>query len=337
MDPNTLEAPLLQDNFHHPTTNNYDPMTEAIANLKPKNIEVKNCCCFHIAYFPEAQMTLCNHWILSPVKPIIIALIFILFYCSEIYQIIEYSKDSSNRLYAWIAVGVISVVFLFLVVSYFGIIIRGPGYLPYNYSYTHKKKLDWKEVINTFAVYKEQADFARRNPRPPRSSFSVTARRFVLRADHFCLWTESWVGLNNYRYFLLMTFYAFLFSVLYICSLHWWAVHFFTPRPLNLKDAKKIICIIVPIFESILLIIVGCMAIFYFTRAFYNLVINATGIELYKGLPNNKSPYNKGCCNNFTEICGPKYCCLLWWIPIFCFNPTVDGLYNEQTSLIENA
>lgn len=327
---NTLQAPLLQnqDSILHNPQEAFDQRSITIANLTPKNQKTRSCCCFHVTFFPEAEMTLCNHWIVKPIKPIIITIFFLAIYALIAYQIIVYSEHSSKRLYAWIDLGVISTVFLFLTVSYFSVMVRGPGYLPFNYSYTHKKDLNWQEIINTFAVYREQVDFARQNERPPRSSFSVTARRFVLRADHFCLWTESWIGLNNYRYFLLMTFYAFLFSLLSIISYHWWAVYIFIDNKDELKSAKFIISIILPILVAIFLIIILLMGAFYFLRGIRNLYKNITGIEHYKGVTDN-SPYDHGCLNNFSEVCGNKYCCIFWWIPLFCFKPSVDGLYSD--------
>lgn len=330
-----LQSPLLQ-NSDAPLQNPqemFDERSVAIANLKPKNYKTTNCCCFHFTHFQQDEMTLCNHWIIKPVRPILITIFFLLIYALIAYQIIVYSANSPNRKFAWIALGVISTVFLFLIISYFTVIIRGPGYLPYNYAYTRKKDLNWKETIDTFAVYQEQVEFARKNPRPPRSAFSVTARRFVLRADHFCLWTESWIGHYNYRYFLLMTFYAFLFSLLSILSYHWWAVYFFVDHKDELKSAKSILSIIIPILTGIFLLIIVVMGAFYFIRGFKNLYKNITGIEHYKGV--NISIYNKGCLENFSEVCGKKYCCLFWWIPIFFFKPSVDGLYQQYQNHAE--
>lgn len=56
---------------------------------------------------------------------------------------------------------------------------------------------------------------------PKRSCFSKDARRFVLRADHFCQLGKSWIGLKNYRYYLLTCFHSFLFSISIMLSRTW--------------------------------------------------------------------------------------------------------------------
>ena len=76
--------------------------------------------------------------------------------------------------------------------------------------------------MRDIAIYNDQVKLARSSPdRPKRSCFSKDARRFVLRADHFCKLGKSWIGLKNYRYFLLTCFYCFIFSVSIVLSRLW--------------------------------------------------------------------------------------------------------------------
>ena len=86
---------------------------------------------------------------------------------------------------------------------------------------------------------------------------------------------------------------------------------------------------------ALFLLVIVYMGGFYFIRGFRNLCKNITGIEHYKGITEN-SQYDKGCLNNFSEVCGNKYLCLFWWIPLFCFKPGVNGLYSEYGSHYED-
>jgi hypothetical protein len=40
--------------------------------------------------------------------------------------------------------------------------------------------------------------------------FSSSARRYVLRPDHPCLWTASWIGKLNHKFFLLLNIYGIM-------------------------------------------------------------------------------------------------------------------------------
>ena len=71
-------------------------------------------------------------------------------------------------------------------------------------------------MMNGVAMFQEQVTFAKSNPLPPRSSFSVTARRFVIRADHICAYMQSWVGFKNHKYFIQTTLWSAIYSLLYM-------------------------------------------------------------------------------------------------------------------------
>lgn len=332
---------LLEDKIDTPLIQNVPSTNYTQQPIQPmfdgREVIDLSFCCFHRAYFPTAKLTLCNHWIFKPMKPIIISIIFLAIYCSFLYNIIAFKEEGKPLSpMAIIAILLYTIIFFFLIVSYFGIIIQGPGYLPFDYAIHHKTDLTWEEQKATFAIFKQEVDFARENNRPPRSSFSFLARRFVLRADHYCVWTESWIGLRNYRYFLLMTLYAFLFAFLYIISLHWRASYLY-----NHNDKMKIIHYIslcVPILVTLFIYVVMYLSLTHFLEAFVNLSHNVTGIELYKATKENKKlpvSYDKGCFKNFSEVCGPKKYCPLWVIPIACLNPTIDGLYTNYVAAEE--
>jgi hypothetical protein len=169
----------------------------------------QSCCCCHIAYFPPGKFRVCGHWIISLRIPFLAFFGFAVTHASLIYD-----APGTLPMFWWVVtIGATSLVWLCIAVSYIMIICKGPGYVPYNWATTQVLSYAWAEEMANMVLYQEQAQLARGSARPPRSSFSVTARRFVLRADHFCVWAQSWIGLSNHRYFLLMMFYALFYML----------------------------------------------------------------------------------------------------------------------------
>ena len=174
--------------------------------------------------------------------------------------------------------------------------------------------------MSSLAMYQEQVDIARmQEERPGRASFSVQAKRFVLRADHICLWADSWVGFNNQRYFILFTFWTIIYAVCWFVFRFQWYTHLLRP----FKWYQIISCLLMP---GVLYIL--AFSFHHFRHSFCNAIHNMTVIEKYK--KRSVDDYDRGCFNNFSEICGPKYCVMCWPIPCCCFNPTVDGFYLQH-------
>lgn len=96
-----------------------------------------------------------------------------------------------------------AISILFAVLSFSMIIIESPGYIPFNAGDEPRRKFTWKERMDNMTVYQEQVRFARMSKRPKRSAFAASTLRFVLRADHYCVYANSFIGLNNTRYFVL--------------------------------------------------------------------------------------------------------------------------------------
>lgn len=298
-----IKEPLLQE----------DPIYENYSIKTP--YEDHSCCLLHIAYFDKAKMWILGDWIISPLNPIIITIMFLIISGIGYYDVIHYIDNSRIR-------SAVIIIFSYLAISvcycYFSIIIIGPGYLPFNYSITKNYNPDWEEQCRTFVVFHEQMEFARQSKRPPRCCFSIAARRFVLRADHFCYWTNVWIGLKNMRYFVLMNAYMFFYGLCWFIMHHWWAQSF------KSFHWTRLLTIIFGLIE----IIPFVLSLKYFIGALVGLKRNLTMLEKFKGI--NVSKFDNGCLNNFSEVCGNKKFCLLWWIPFICFKPTIDGLYDEE-------
>lgn len=282
-------------------------------------------CCLHLSYFPVAKMWICGDWICSLTVPIIASIIFLITALVCLYDIYYYIDDI---LIKYLLIGIFSFICLCVMFSYFSMICIGPGYLPFNYD-VYKKTWDelcWEEKCNNFASYYEQVEFARQSKRPPRCCFSMLARRFVLRADHFCDWTQTWIGLKNMRYFVLFTGYLTLYCLSWFGFHYWWVFS----KPFTPFAWQRYISIA----AGLIVVLFLSLACKFFLRSSSSLIHNVTALERLKGL--NTSTYDKGCFNNCSEVCGKKKFVCLWFIPFFYFKPLSNGLYEivENNSVV---
>jgi hypothetical protein len=230
-----------------------------------------------------------------------------------------YENHPANRTICILGWCLYGFSLLNLFISFFAIIIIGPGYLPFNYSLNRQfwHDLSWQQQCSLFVVYNEQEQFAKSHPRPPRACFSRNARRFVLRADHYCIWTESWIGLRNHRYFILMTFWTFIYIFIWLGLHYWWALEFLPWTWWHL----------VQIVAAVALLPALGLSIAFFGRAVLNLWHNVLLLELWNG--RIQSQFDHGCFRNFEEVCGSAKCCLCWPCPIVPLTPPESGLYTR--------
>ena len=295
---------------------------DVIGSLKSDWID-DSCCCCNIAYFPLGKFHICGHWKRSVFFPTLVSLIFItsaLVYYFDTSTVVPWGRTIQNRcIFYW----VLGFSLVCTSVSYVLTIYIGPGYLPYNWSVSRKSVYTFEEMMSSMAIYQEQVDFGRTNERPPRASFSYDARRYVLRADHYCEWTKSWIGLKNHRFFLLVTFWASFYCIFYIASRFFW----FKGIILDLLAHKTVNAMsIIGVVYCIFFIIIGPFSSYHFFISLINASKNITLIEKW----NKRDPaFSKGgCCSNLSEICGSKLLFMFWPFPCFCLSPTEDGFYN---------
>ena len=73
-----IKEPLLQE----------DPIYENYSIKTP--YEDHSCCLLHIAYFDKAKMWILGDWIISPLNPIIITIMFLIISGIGYYDVIHY-------------------------------------------------------------------------------------------------------------------------------------------------------------------------------------------------------------------------------------------------------
>jgi hypothetical protein len=285
----------------------------------------QSCCCCDIAYFPDGGFTMWGHWRRRLRIPIIASVGFLITFASFIYDTYD---SCPNRPCTIAALTVTSFLALSIIVAYFATIIRGPGYAPYNWSRMPRTSFTSGEFMDNMVLYKEQQEFARSARRRLRASFGIEARRFVLRADHFCLWGQTWIGIRNHRYFLLMTFYAFLYMACYVGFRVFWLQKTIQSFLDGEKRPRIIVCIIIGGLSMIAVVGSGAFAGYHFAVACRNLIDGQTSVELYKDEPPVFE--NHTCLDNFEEVCGSRKLLFFWLFPFFvCVEPLSDGFYNS--------
>ena len=327
-----IEEPLFSPNAEYTAES---PLIKT--SWEDKSICPKCCDCCKVAYFPVGDFYICGHWRTSFSKVTLVSLLFIASIVLFIYNLF-FSQTSwlLNHKSVLLAAQIVPLFsFLCLMVAYFNTICKGPGYYPYNWSTTKREQYTWKEMMDGVAVYQEQIDWARNNERPLRCSLSINARRFVMRGDHFCAWTQSWIGLKNQKDFTLTSFWSFFYCLVYIISQIPAAV--FGVKEM-ISTGREVFHIIMTTILFLAMIVSGYIGTFSFKQFFVamrNLSNNETITERYNRKPRD---YSKGSIlANFEDICGSRWLMLLWLFPFFpCIHEKTTTWSEKYTGKTSN-
>lgn len=210
-----------------------------------------------------------------------------------------------------------SFFLLMLVISYVLTIFKGPGYLPINWNSTKKNEYSWFEQMDGVAVTEDQIKWIKKQEIPSRCSFSSNARRIIIRADHFCIWAQTWIGLYNNRYFILVVLYSTLFCFSFVFLMTYWIVlNYDLMLPMSTNSIIDVIIYLLIIY----FVYIGYISIKHLIVSLKNLSNNITAVEKWN---NRDNDFSRGSCmKNFSEVCGSESFMLLWPLPfITCFTP----------------
>jgi hypothetical protein len=61
-----------------------------------------------------------------------------------------------------------------------------------------------------------QRRWAQLRSKPNRCILSTVGRCIVIRPDHFCKWSESWIGKRNQNFYLLFNIYGVLYLACFL-------------------------------------------------------------------------------------------------------------------------
>jgi hypothetical protein len=303
----SLTAPLLDGR---------DPADASFVSEEGAAYVDRSFCCFRVAYFPVGRFTVCGHWRVQLLRPALSALLICAVHCVFVLDTVRLRPYPRGALVA--AHAAVGAQLLALALSYALLIARGPGYAPATWGRTRARSFSWAHAMASMVQYAHQAAAARASAeRPPRSSFGASACRFVLRADHYCPWAQTWVGVRNHRFFMLTCLWCALYALASLAARY----PFYAGVAAGFRLAD------LPGLGSVLVLLyLAALGAYHFAFAARNLARNRTAIELWNGRAT--AAYDKGCVANYEEVCGARRWMCCWPFPCFaCFPPLEDGFY----------
>ncbi|OHS93967.1 DHHC zinc finger domain containing protein [Tritrichomonas foetus] len=311
------------DNIDSQNTLNYLNNQEDI----PEGTKWEVCCrCFGDLFSPfikiktdKSERCFWGYIEFDPCMPIFVSFLLIFVHAAFFIFPFQFIK---SKMVCFLTVTIFLSLFLW---SYFFAACSDPGFLPYNWVQTKKFKYSWKEQLTGLAINNEQIEYARLH-RPSFASFSKSAGRFVIRADHICGWINNWVGKRNHKHFLLMNFWGFIFCF----NLFGWTM-VGSDSILSRGPFSAMLQFMVIGLE----VIFGASLTFVFFDSIHDLVVDVTRIKKWKNQNNNKNgdelkhliedengekyeKYKIGCMNSMREVCG-EGSFLCWILPIEAF------------------
>ena len=274
---------------------------------------------FDLIEIPSIPATFIGEWEISCGFPIGVSFIIVSSYLLAVFSMLPRLKTTGSVIFFPLTI----LAFLFLY-SYYRIIRDGPGYFPFYYPLSHREG-DGEDVgllehdcgsPSGIISRREQDTWARKQKRPNRCIVSATARRIVIRPDHFCDWTQTWIGKRNYKFFLLFNTWGFIYICLFL-------VVAFAASIIETNGNQS------PIIGVYFIYIFTAFLFVVFTGLFMcshcsQMCSNVTSWEDWNHVPPDR--YDEGCVRNTEDVCGSARQWYLWPCPV---SPWTD-MSNEE-------
>lgn len=287
--------------------------------------------CFRdLIYIPAIKKYFWRHWEVSLPFPIAVLTIIISSFLIEMFSILP-SLGLAGKILM-----VVQSIFCFLFTySYLKIIIEGPGYYSFYWPMKHEGFNDESPLLDEedpspsgIMSNEDQEKWARKREKPNRCILSRSARRIVIRPDHFCDWVQIWIGKRNYKFFILFNTYGFIYIITFL-------VTDFLAMVVTMRNNPNVMLVIYLIYFFLSFMFSMFTGIFMSTHI-QGMIINQTNWEEW----NKISKYNKGCIRNMEDVCGPRKQMYLWICPTSPFkgvsNSDIVGEYEPYNCLDPN-
>jgi hypothetical protein len=195
--------------------------------------------------------------------------------------------------------------------SYIRTILTGPGYLPFYFPYTNPNIRDRSaDVLSGMITNSEQEFYLRTVTLPPRTAFFRGARRIVIRPDHFCLWTECFVGKKNEKLFFLFNLWGMIYISGFTIATLRTVIAISGDRDVRMQLNISVMYLILGVSFGFLTTSFACAML-------YELSFNETTFDGVK--TGRKGLKVKECVKNWEEVFGPREKWYLWLVPVPAF------------------
>lgn len=271
-------------------------------------------------YIPESKTKFWNDWQIRYPMAIAVLLIIICPYIDFILYTIHVLD-----LHFW-AILKITIMMILYVMSYLNCIYQGPGYLPYYYPFKNSNRPNNKnDILKGASANEKQKYYAMKAGEIDRCHYFKSVGRYVLRPDHFCVWTTTFIGRKNHKLFFLFNFWG----VVYIGSLFYYE---FKAQKYYLFESNDYN----PSHITILMFFLAYGVAFFILQVMFsfvclkNFALNETQYEQVKYIEPPK--YSRNLISNFEEVFGPRSKFYMWLIPTGAFHgmKTEDLLYKNH-------
>lgn len=287
----------------------------------------------------------------GPLFALFLIIISHLTFFSTVMTFVKTAETTSFFYYILFVTLFLLIMFLW---SFFSSACSDPGFLPFDFESHHPftsphqhqsefivvPKIGWRTQLSGLAVRPDQIEYAKSHSLS-FASFSQSAGRFVVRADHICGWTGNWVGKRNHKQFILMSFWGSLMMI----NLFFWQFKYARMKTTDNDGSKKFkflfslgpigffvqFCAV--LFEPIFVIIF----VFEFVQSFINVVSNTTKIKNWKkrnqNTNRNEVNIEFGFMRSMREICGDSsiFC---WIFPFPAFGD--DMIVNNEEMIYDS-
>lgn len=264
-------------------------------------------------YVPSIGKYFLNHWEMKLVIPILVQ--FTIWSSYVVYITCErglFPEKFNTEMTLFLTIT--ATLFAW---SYISTIALGPGYLPYYYPLMNQRsgKIDYMDGMITTT---SQLAYMKAMHLPERTKYFRSARRIVIRPDHYCVWVRSFIGRKNHKQFFLFNLYGVIYTAAFTSA----SVKSVIPLFKNREDD-----VFWPLLVTALYTLFGA-AFCLFTLIFvvtmlYEISVDLTSFEQMKKSEREKR-FSRWI-SNWEYLFGPIEKWYTWMIPIDPFNVRDDS------------
>lgn len=246
-----------------------------------------------------------NHWEITLPMPLLVNTIIISSMVVYFKVCLIYLERSKFFNYSLMFFGIMFIV------SYFSIIREGPGFLPYYFPLKYTGKIAENDYLAGYATSRCKIIYAQTKLIRKQVSFFTSVRRFVLRPDHFCGWTGSFIGKKNHKFFFLFNFWGAIYCTDFTVNC---IMALIDLMKAYLSDNKHLIlCIIYTVLGII-------FSLFTSSFVFSTIAETAENTTQFEKMRKRKSTKGKKSIREaFEEIFGSASKWYLWLLPVSAF------------------